>query len=416
MRIWLITIGEPLPIDGKGDRLYRTGILAGILEKQGHEVVWWTSTVDHVRKKQRFDTDKFVTLSSNLRFVCLHSIFYRKNISLSRIINHVGIARKFRALSKREEKPDIILCSFPTIELSAEAVKYGRSHGVPVVLDVRDLWPDIFVNLIPSWIRFVPRLLLWRWFQQTRFAFRHCTAIIGVSQGYLDWGLKYAGRAKTDYDCIFPLGYKNSRAVSIDQDRIAEEMADIGVDTSRVTFLFIGSFGRTYDLSVVIEAARRLEHEHCDRIQFVLCGDGERYTEWKEQARGLSSIIFTGWINREQVSYLLSISNVGLAAYAKGAPQGLPNKFFEYMSAGLAILSSLNGEGEQLIEKAQCGYTYSAGDVENLVNGVRILLDDDYRKKMAKSSLATFEENYRAEKVYGEMSRYLERIAVSKES
>ncbi|GAI08595.1 unnamed protein product, partial [marine sediment metagenome] len=52
MRIWLITIGEPLPSDNNNDRLYRTGILAKLLIQRGHEVVWWTSTFDHVRKIQ----------------------------------------------------------------------------------------------------------------------------------------------------------------------------------------------------------------------------------------------------------------------------------------------------------------------------------------------------------------------------
>ena len=38
MRVWLVTIGEPLPIDGTNERLCRTGILANMLVKRGHKV------------------------------------------------------------------------------------------------------------------------------------------------------------------------------------------------------------------------------------------------------------------------------------------------------------------------------------------------------------------------------------------
>jgi len=51
MRIWLVTIGEPLPIDGSNERLYRMGIIANLLVKKGHKIIWWSSTFNHVRKK-----------------------------------------------------------------------------------------------------------------------------------------------------------------------------------------------------------------------------------------------------------------------------------------------------------------------------------------------------------------------------
>ena len=41
-------------------------------------------------------------------------------------------------------KPDIIVVSLPTIEFSYEACRYGEKNNVPVIVDVRDLWPDSF--------------------------------------------------------------------------------------------------------------------------------------------------------------------------------------------------------------------------------------------------------------------------------
>ena len=68
-------------------------------------------------------------------------------------------------------RPDLILCSYPTIELSVEAVRYGRTHGIPVVLDVRDLWPDIVLDLLPTILRSPGRVALTRLFRAKGYAF-----------------------------------------------------------------------------------------------------------------------------------------------------------------------------------------------------------------------------------------------------
>ena len=51
MKIWLVQIGEPLPIDEKGkERLFRTGILAKMMAEQGHKVTWWATDYSHQKK------------------------------------------------------------------------------------------------------------------------------------------------------------------------------------------------------------------------------------------------------------------------------------------------------------------------------------------------------------------------------
>ncbi len=53
MRVWLLTVGEPLPTDGGSDRVWRTGFLARALADRGHEVVWWSSAFDPFRHRLR---------------------------------------------------------------------------------------------------------------------------------------------------------------------------------------------------------------------------------------------------------------------------------------------------------------------------------------------------------------------------
>ena len=172
MKVWLIQTGEPLPIDGENIRLFRAGMLAQLLASRGHSVVWWTSTFDHFTKKQRFRKDTVVDMSDRLRLRLLHGMPYKKNISLRRIANHRAIAKRFSKSAKREKKPDIILSSIPPIMPCVQAVKYGKKNDLPVVVETRDLWPDLFVDLFPGWTRWLFRIVLLPVYSYVKKAYR----------------------------------------------------------------------------------------------------------------------------------------------------------------------------------------------------------------------------------------------------
>src|SRR5262249_41360937 len=132
MRIWLVTIGEPLPTDGNGDRLLRAGMLREILAHRVHEVTWWTSSFDHSRKRQRVDHDEAIEISQNYSIRLIHSQSYPKNVCLRRWISHRATAKRFAKLAAAEARPDVILASLPIAELCRTAIKYARPRQVPV--------------------------------------------------------------------------------------------------------------------------------------------------------------------------------------------------------------------------------------------------------------------------------------------
>ena len=50
LRIWIIKIGEPVPVCPGNYRLMRAGMLAQIAVNRGHDVLWWTSAFEHFTK------------------------------------------------------------------------------------------------------------------------------------------------------------------------------------------------------------------------------------------------------------------------------------------------------------------------------------------------------------------------------
>ena len=127
MNIWLIMSGEPLEMFG--ERPHRIGILSKMLVDEGHQVTWWTTTYDHQHKKYFFHEDTEMKSNSGVKMFFLHPRMpYKKNISFQRIINYKQVSLKFKKHSEMKEKPDLILCAFPSIDLSCSN---GRNLAEP---------------------------------------------------------------------------------------------------------------------------------------------------------------------------------------------------------------------------------------------------------------------------------------------
>lgn len=417
MRIWLVTVGEPLPLPGSDARLLRAGILSRLLVRQGHEVLWWTSTFDHWQKHHHFSTDTRLDLEDGVGLRLLHGCGYHRNISIWRIVDHTLVARHFSHLADGEPTPNVILCSLPTLELSQAATHYGRHHGVPVIIDVRDLWPDIFLEVVPKWARALARLALAPMRAQARRACRDAYAITGNSPAFVEWGLIHAGRAATDLDRHFPFGYPAQMPAQQELDAAVQFWRGFGVsaDQEGLIACFFGTMGHQFDLETVLDAALMLEAEG-RAVRFVLCGVGEKLESLKTHAGHSHALLFPGWVGRAEIYALMRIAHVGLAPYRNhtGFIGNLPNKPIEYLAGGLPVLSSLEGYLGDFLARHSCGMTYPEGNAPALHDiFVRFCNNKQLLAQMALNARQVFSEQFDADKVYGGMSEYLCEVAAT---
>lgn len=417
MRIWIIKIGEPIPADGNNVKLFRSALIAEAAASLGHEVVWWTSDFAHFKKQHRFGKDHQLVITNNYTIKLLNSPGFQENISMNRILDHLKIARHFRYIAELEAKPDIILCAMPTIGMSVAATDYGIKNNVPVVLDMRDMWPDIFLEVLTPFKKRWAKLAIYPAIRMIRKACLNATAIVGITPAFVEWGLTYAKRDKTRFDIDFPLAQSEKIP-----DNNAIQAADIfwskqGItqNDGYFTICFFGTMSDKIELGTVIEAALQLEDQGFP-IRFVLCGNGDNYERYQAKAVNCKNVIFPGWIGAAEILSLMRISDVGLAPYRsrKDFIASIPTKAVELLSAGLPIVSSLKGSLEELLEVHQCGITYENNDVNGLVNIARDLYSNcDKLQNMAINATALYKQKFIAENVYAEMVKHLETIVPS---
>ena len=76
------------------------------------------------------------------------------------------------------------------------------------------------------------------------------------------------------------------------------------------------------------------------------------------KCQNLKNIIFTGWINQNEIQFILRNTKIGLIPYRNDVnlSNAMPNKFSEYMSFGIPILTSLSGSVLEILNKEKLEY------------------------------------------------------------
>ena len=408
MNIWIVCEGEPLPIADQNGRLMRGGIFATQLGHLGYHVTWWSSTYLHYEKKYVSDGPQTILINPNLHIKLLHSPNgYNKNISFKRIRYSKDLGRKYRKQSRKEDKPDIIYCSWPLIDFAYEAVKYAKEFDIPVVIDIRDFWPDIFIQPFPKCFQPIAKLginfLLKR---KVSYVMKSADAIVGVIPKALEFAESY-GRALQQQDHVVHLAYDNTPASEEANFRANNFWKTQGLSGNQCIVSYVGTISnRIGDFDTLIEAAAKCEDSS---IIFVFCGTGNYLAELTERCSHLKNILLPGYRNKAEIQSLLKLSTFGLLAYRNTDDfiDSLPNKFGEYLSQGLIILTSLKGASRKILEKEQCGTYYDNGK-SFLESIAQINSSSSEKERMSQNALNLFHREFDASQVYSDFYSFLE--------
>jgi glycosyltransferase involved in cell wall biosynthesis len=387
-RILLVREFEPLPIYPEAKKL-RTGMLADALLAHGHDVTWFTSTFNHLEKKYHYNTDKKIDLSYHYHFIFAHVGEYDASISLSRIRHHKLLAKKLREhLNANKESYDLVVASHPTIETCYESVIFGQLNHIPVIVDVRDMWPDTFTDYMPWYIRPFVRLAIQNMHKKTIYSFFNATVLTSMSQFVLNWAVKKSNRhAQT---AAFYLGS------SLDKLDASSKTNEVNSDDSnRLICTYVGGLIRSYDLSTMIQASLKLS----DDMQFNIVGDGPMRDNFESLPHG-ENLAFKGWCEKEQVASYLKEADILVLPVIKQADPNMPNKLFDYLWAGKPILACIHGEAADLIRDYDLGYVYEHNNLEDFLKGLNYLKSSERRSEISNNIKWVYADRFQSERIY----------------
>jgi len=243
---------------------------------------------------------------------------------------------------------DLLYATSPPLFVGGAALALSWLRRIPLVFEVRDLWPESAVALgelkNPRFIRWATRL------EESCYA--RARRIVVVTEGIRQ---RLAARGYGDKLALIPNG-ANTDLFRPDPDGAAALRARLGLE-GRFVVLYAGVHGLAQGLETVLEAARRLQR--VPQVHFLFVGEGPCKADLLtlKDRLGLTNVTLLPECPRSEMPAFFSAADVALVPLRRlelfqGA---VPSKMFDAWACACPVLLSIGGEARAILEQAGGG-------------------------------------------------------------
>jgi glycosyltransferase involved in cell wall biosynthesis len=377
-------------------------MLARALAARGHEVTWFISNFEHRSKSYR-DEIRSDTRLPLVEIRCLPSITYDQNISFARIRYERSFGRAFAKASRMEPTPNCIILAEPALFYGREVRKFSRDHRVPLIVDVLDLWPEMFRTALPRALRPLGRLLFAPLHARRRKLLHEAA---GVATCTAEYSRIMRGLTSAPVETFY-LGV-DIAAVRSDSEQKTKAMERLIGRFDGLTCVYAGTLGEAYDMQCIADAVERLSD--AGNVRLIVAGTGPQEPLLRRLAeRFPKTMVFLGELAPEDLPSLYAQAQVGLCTYAAGSTVSMPVKLFDYLAAGLAVVTSLGGEIAELLH-AGAGARYAPSDPQSLAAVLIQLAADSGRLHVMRTISHRLADRFDQTHQHANFAQYVEKI------
>ncbi|MBU2704606.1 glycosyltransferase family 4 protein [Zooshikella marina] len=295
-----------------------------------------------------------------------------------------------------KENYDIVFATSTPLTAAIPGIFARWFRGKKFVFEVRDLWPELprAMGVISN-----PIVLSLMSFLEW-LSYKSAHKCIGLSPGIIE-GIIKRGKLSSDVELV-----PNGCDLDIFNNNIKPwRPKEVSVDD--LVAIYTGTHGIANGLDALINVANELKKRKRDDIKIILVGQGKlkRILQEKASDLNLNNILFYDSLDKFTLSGLMAGADVGMQilanvpAFYYGTS---PNKFFDYIAAGLPVLTNYPGWIADMIIKNKCGFNVPPDDavafadvlesaaadkqnLKNMGNNARMLAEKSFdRNKLAE--------------------------------
>jgi hypothetical protein len=274
---------------------------------------------------------------------------------------------------------DVVVATSPPPTVGVPGMLLSRRLGVPLVFDVRDIWPEAIAASgrlrSGAMIRVLERL--------EGAIYAASAAVTVVTEGKRERLIEKGVPAAKVH--VIPNGV-DLRRFEDPQPMPEAQWRALGLDAGRFTLLYAGIMNPPQGLDVLLDAAARLRDESPDlaaRLQLALVGAGSERARLEARARDeqLGEIArFVAEQPRDAIPPLLCRADaVAVTLRPRKDTHTVPSKLYEAMASGRPVLVSADGAPAEILREAKAGLATPASDAAALAASIRALLEDPER-------------------------------------
>jgi glycosyltransferase involved in cell wall biosynthesis len=364
--IWIIDPYSTLPEEGA--RLGRYHQLAETLVNKGYNVVLFISNFSHTEKKYNLNSSTPIFING-IEYRIVKSTKYSSHISISRIIYERNFIKNLISSIQNNIKPELIVIRDPAIFISSILTKFIKKHKIKYLVDIIDLWPELFELVLPKKIQKYSKYIFSFFYFKRKKLFEGASAYSAVSPDYLKIATDINNKLPSEV-IYWGCDFQKIQSIIRNKSTCGLEKFALRKDKGEFWLIYSGTLGDNYDIKSIFFAAELLTSY--SNIKFIIAGSGP-LTPWIHdfiRIKKPSNVVFIGQVKSLDLFNLFGFCDIGLTTYANKSTVSMPIKCYDYFASGLPIINSLNRNlGKVVIEK-NLGYNYIPEDVESLKNTI----------------------------------------------
>ena len=363
-RIWIVNQFANTPDRGGGTRQWE---FAEALTKKGFQVSLIASDYHLFLRKGR-GTSPFRPFIKEIRegveIIWIYSSPYQTN-NWKRYMNMLSFSILLFFVSFFQKRPDVVVGSSPQLLAALSAWFVARVRKARFILEIRDLWPQVFVDMAGK----SPKSPIVRVLGLIeRFLYKNSERVIILAEGCYDYVLKNGGHAGKIH------WLPNSAQIELFKNKIQNVNHKSQAGHPNVfTAIYAGAHGPANALSTLVEAAKILDQAELGKFKIICVGDGPDKDSLLKQSHGVKSIEFRDPIPKKNIPeflhsgdvLILSLKDVELFKYGVS-----PNKLYDYYATGKPVLVAVGGFINREVEEFNLGIAVPPEDPQQLAQAL----------------------------------------------
>jgi glycosyltransferase involved in cell wall biosynthesis len=267
------------------------------------------------------------------------------------------------------------------------AAKWLR--GKPFVFEVRDLWPEL-----PRALGLRNPFLLGGMSLLEFLGYRSADACIGLSPGIVE-GIRSRADERLPVAMI-----PNGSDLEVFHPAKRAQLALPGIGPDDFVAGFTGAHGVANGLDALLDVAVELKRRGDTRVKLAFIGDGKEKERLAAKATelGLANCLFFPPVPKSELGAITASLDCGLMvlrdipAFYRGTS---PNKFFDYIAAGIPVVNNYPGWLAGLITEHRCGIVVPPGNAAAFADALQSFAADvNGRHTMGAAARALAEKEF----------------------